>query len=124
MSKFPIDPRVFEKAEKALKSRCAEMDEMVTDVGRQIMADQTEWLDGVMKDLLPPELYDAGKKLERQDDLKAYAQKHGIVVVFIPDTLRLRVMLRGKVHAEFIPQLTVDGEPVRLIHPDAPQENN
>ena len=121
MNKFPIDPRVLQQAEKVLKKHCAEADEMVSDIGRQIMQDQKEWLDGVMKDLLPPELYDAGRKLERTEEVHAYAKKHGIVVVFIPDTLRLRVMLKGQVKAEFIPQLTVDGEPVRLF---TPSENN
>lgn len=118
---FLIDPKILAKAEKILKKHCAEADEMVTDIGRQIMKDQTEWLDTVMKDLLPPDLYEAGRNEEKVDEIAAYAHKHGISLVYIPDTLRLRVMLHGKVHAEFVPQLTVDGEPVRFFKAE---ENN
>lgn len=121
MNKFPIDPRILAKAEKILAPAFAEANEMVTDIGRRMMQDQADWLDLVMKDLLPPDLYEAGKRQEKVAEIAAYAKKHGIAVVYIKDTLRIRVMLRGKVHAEFRPQLTVDGEPVNIV-PDIPND--
>lgn len=113
MSKPKINPRTIKQAEKALGYHCAEVQEAVLDIGRRIIRDQAEWLDGVMKDLLPPDLYEAGQRMERTEEISAYARTHGIVVVFIPDTQRIRVMLHGKPHAEFVPVITVDGEPVK-----------
>lgn len=117
-SRFP-NPQTIKDAEKVLGYHCAEVQEEVQDLARRMLRDQAEWLDGVMKDLLPPELYEAGQRMERTEQISAYAQKHGIVVVFIPDTQRIRVMLHGKPHAEFVPVITVDGEPVKRT----PDEN-
>lgn len=122
MKKFPIDPRLLEKAEQIIKGKCAEMDERVADLGREIMEDQKTWLDAQMKDLLPPHLYEAGKRQENLEEIAAYVKKHGIAIVYVPDTLRVRIMLRGKPHAEFVPQLMVDGVPVNRT-PEKPSNN-
>lgn len=95
---------------------------MVTDIGRQMMRDQTEWLDSVMKDILPPHLYETGKRQENLEELSAYVQKHDIRIIYIPDTIRIRVMVHGKPHAEFCPQFTVDGEQVKIT-PESPSNN-
>lgn len=110
----PIDPRILAKAEKILAHKFAAADEMVTDIGQKMMRDQTEWLDSVMKDILPPHLYEAGKRQENLEELAAYVQKHGIKIVFVPDSMRIRVMVHGKPHAEFAPQFTVDGKQVKI----------
>ncbi len=102
------------QAAKVAGYHCKEVEEMALDTARQIHQDQAEWLDGVMKDLLPPELYEAGKHMDREPEIAAYAKKHGIAVVIVPDSFRMRVMLNGKVHAEFKANLTVDGEPVKI----------
>ncbi len=113
MSKSQIHPKTMAQAAKIAGYHCKEVEEMALDTARRIAADQAEWLDGVMKDLLPPDLYAAGLKMDMQPALQAYAQKHGIVVVIVPDSFRMRVMVQGRVHAEFEAQLTVDGEPVQ-----------
>lgn len=114
MSKPKINPRTLAQASKLASFHCKEVEAMALDTARKIHEDQATWLDGVMKDLLPPDLYEAGLKMDRQEEIAAYVQKHGIAVIIIPDTFRMRVMLRGKVHAEFQAQLTVDGEPVSM----------
>lgn len=114
MSKSKFQPRTIKDAEKILGYHCAEVQEMAIDVAQRLIRDQNEWLDGVMNDLLPPELYEAGNKMERTEEIAAYAKKHGIQVIFIPDSQSIRVMLHGNVHAQFIRTLTVDGEPVSI----------
>lgn len=123
MSKQKFKPRTIKEAEKVLGYHCAEVQEMAQDVAQKIIRDQIEWLDGVMKDLLPPDLYEAGAVMEKEEEIKAYAFKHGIQVVFIPDTQRIRVMLHGKAHAEFVPTFTLDGGPVTL-KPEIPLDGS
>lgn len=115
--------RIMAKAEPILKAQMEEANEMLNDMAKKMFEDQAEWLDRVFKDLLPPDLYEAGKKLERTDEIAAYAKKHGIQVVYIPDTLRIRIMLHGKPKYEFVPQLTVDGEKVEIT-PKSPFMQN
>lgn len=112
MNKRNVNPRTIKEAEKALGYHCAEVQEMALDVGKQIMRDQAEWLDAQMKDLLPPDLYEMGKREEGLEQLSAYARKHGIQVIVIPDSFAVRIMLHGKPHSQFVPTFTVDGEPV------------
>lgn len=113
MSKRNATPRTIKDAEKILGYHCAEVQEMALDVGKQIMRDQAEWLDAQMKDLLPPDLYEKGKQQECLEEIAAYATKHGIQVILVPDSLAVRIMLHGKPHSQFVPTLTVDGEPVQ-----------
>lgn len=121
MSKQKFQPRTIKEAEKVLGYHCAEVQEMALDVAQRMVRDQNEWLDGVMKDLLPPDLYEAGRNEDdtREPEIAAYAQKHGIQVIFIPDSQSIRVMCHGKVHAQFIRTLTVDGAPVSM-NPQSP----
>lgn len=112
MSKPKLNPRTLKDAEKTLGYHCAEVQEMALDVGKQIMRDQAEWLDAQMKDLLPPDLYEKGKSEEGEAEIAAYAIKHGIQVILIPDSFAVRIMLHGKPHSQFVPQLLLDGEPV------------
>jgi hypothetical protein len=60
MSKQHSNPKTLAQAQKVLDYHSAEIEEMANDVGRRMVQDQVEWLDGVMKDLLPPRLYEAG----------------------------------------------------------------
>lgn len=128
MSKRNANPRTIKEAEQVLGYHCAEVQEMAIDIAQRMVRDQNEWLDGVMKDLLPPDLYEAGKSFKvgednpREPEIAAYAIKHGIQVVFIPDSQSIRVMLHGKVHAQFIRNLTVDGEPVSMT-PKSPLDS-
>lgn len=114
MSKQNFNPRTLHQAAKIAGFHCKEVEEMAKDVGKRMIADQSEWLDTVMKDLLPPDLYAAAHAGEREAEVAEYVHRHGIVIVWIPDRLGIRVMLKGKVHAEFRTQLMVDGEPVSM----------
>lgn len=113
MSKFKV-PRTIKQAERVLGAHCHEVQEMALDTAQKLVRDQCDWLDGVMKDLLPPDLYEAGRRMEREEEIGAYLTQHGISVVHIPDTHRIRVMLHGKTHREFVATFTVDGEPVSM----------
>jgi hypothetical protein len=113
MSNPKINPRTMAQAAKISGHHCMQVEAMALDTARKIHEDQAEWLDSVMKDLLPPHLYEAAKKMELLNETEAYAKKHGIIVTLIPDTFRMRVMLHGKVHAEFQANLLVDGEPIK-----------
>lgn len=115
MNRLPKLPKnKLEKAMDAvspmLKKKCDEADEMVKAIGKEMMEDQVKWLDEQMKDLLPPKLYEAGKNGEMESLIGAYLEKHRIRIIFIPDRLVLRIMLGDKVHSQFVPNLTVDGE--------------
>lgn len=122
MSKPKINPRTMAQAAKLAGYHCKEVEAMAIDVGKAMMRDQADWIDSVMKDLLPPDLYEAGLKMDRVDEIASYAKAHQIQVIYIPDTLRIRINVHGKAHAEFVPQLTVDGEPVHFV-PSPPSQN-
>lgn len=113
--KRPVDmDRVMAIAAPIIKKRSEAANEMVTDIGKQIMEDQTKWLDSVMKDILPPNLYEAGKLGDLEVEIGDYLRKHNIRLIFIPDALVLRVMIGDRVHAQFVPQILCDGEPVKV----------
>lgn len=114
MKKFPIDPRLLEKAEQIIKGKCTEMDERVADLGREIMEDQKTWLDAQMKDILTPELYQKGRCGEGESEIAEYVRKNGIRIIFIPDSVTIRIEVRGRPHSEFTPRLLVDGQPVPM----------
>lgn len=103
---------VLKAAEPIIKKRTAAANEMVTGIGKQILRDQAEWLDTVMRDILPPPLYEVGQRGESSKELEDYISKHGIRIIFIPDHLAMRVMIGERVHAQFIPKLLLDGEPI------------
>jgi hypothetical protein len=96
--------------DKVATKASEELTEMLQDTARKMANDQAAWLDKVMMDILPPMLYEAGKCGDLMDEIEFYLKKHGFVLVFIPDSLGLRVMRNGEVHAEFKTELTVDGE--------------
>lgn len=123
MSKENINPRTIAQAAKIAGFHCKEVEEMAKDLGKRMVTDQAEWLDNVMKDLLPPRLYAAGHAGELEEEIAEYIKRHGIVIIWIPDRLGIRIMLHGKVHAEFKTQLTVDGEPV-CMKPEMPLDGN
>lgn len=117
--------KAMESAAPMLKKRCEEADEMVKAIGREMIEDQVKWLDDQMRDLLPPNLYEAGKRGEMESLIGAYMEKHRIRIVFVPDRLVLRIMLGDRVHSQFVPQLTCDGEKVEW-HPKegfSPEKN-
>lgn len=112
MSKQNNVPRTLKQAAQVAGYHCKEVEAMAKDIGKKMVSDQSEWLDNVMKDLLPPRLYSAGHAGELETEIAEYVKRHGIQIIWIPDRLGIRVMLKGKVHAEFKTQLMVDGEPV------------
>lgn len=105
---------IMEAAVPEIQKRTAAATEMATDIGQQMMTDQIAWLDDQMRDILPPNLYEEGKRGRMQDLISEYLHKHKIKVVFIPDHLVLRIMIGERVHSQFVPKLTLDGEPVEL----------
>ena len=106
--------QIMEQAGPALQKRTAAATEMATDIGQQIVTDQVAWLDDQMKDLLPPNLYEEGKRDRMSALIGEYLYKHKIKIVFIPDRLVLRIMIGDRVHSQFVPKLTLDGEPVEM----------
>lgn len=104
--------KAMESVAPMLKKRCEEADEMVKAIGKEMMEDQVKWLDQQMADLLPPRLYEAGLRGEMETLIGEYMEKHKIRIIFIPDRLVLRIMLGDRVHSQFVPQLTCDGEKV------------
>lgn len=106
--------KVMKIAAPIIQKRTEAANEMVTGIAKQIIQDQQEWLDGVMKDLLPPHLYQAGKRDEMELEIGNYLHRHGIRIIFIPDRLVLRVMLGEKVHSQFVPKILCDGEEVHV----------
>lgn len=112
MSKPHLNPRTLNQATKLATHHIKDVTEMALDVGKKIMRDQAEWLDNQMRDLLPPDLYEKGKHGDGQEEIAAYAKKHGIEVILVPDSMAVRINLYGKPHSQFIAQLLVDGEPV------------
>jgi hypothetical protein len=109
-------------ANRQARKATEQLHEHLQDVSRRIASDQAIWLDKVMKDILPPMLYEAGKHEEKSDEVEAYLRKHKFQLVFIPDSMAVRVMRGNQVHAEFVPQFTVDGEPVTM-HRTGPELN-
>lgn len=114
MSKEKSIARTLKQAQKLAGYHCKEVEEMALDVGQRIMRDQTEWLDAQMKDILPPRLYEAGKAGESEEEIATYLQLHKVRIIFIADHLALRIMIGERVHSQFITQLNLDGEPVKL----------
>lgn len=119
MKRKPTMAEVLKAAEPIIKKRTAEANEMVTGLGQQIIQDQAEWLDTVMRDILPPHLYAMGQRGESWKELEDYISQHAIRIIFIPDHLAMRVMIGERVHAQFIPRLLLDGEPVSIT-PQSP----
>jgi len=123
MKRKPTMAEILKAAEPIIKKRTEEASEMVTGIGKEIIEDQAKWLDDQMKDILTPRLYAAGLAGDLESEIEAYMQKHSIKIVFIPDRLALRIMIGGRVHSQFIPQITVDGEAVELKPPLDSQQN-
>jgi len=114
MKRKPTMSEVLNAAEPIIKKRTAEASEMVTGIGKEIMEDQRNWLDAQMKDILSPRLYHAGICGDLESEIAEYMDKHQIRVIFVPDRLVLRIMIKGRVHSQFVPQFTVDGKHVEL----------
>lgn len=117
MKRKPTMEEILKAAEPVIRKRTAAANEMVTGIGKEIIEDQAKWLDDQMKDILTPKLYAAGLVGDLESEIEAYMQKHGIKIVFIPDRLALRIMIGGRVHSQFIPQILVDGEKVDFKSP-------
>lgn len=104
-----------------------ELREMLQDVSHKIACDQRDWLDKQMADLLPPELYEAGKHGDELEKIEAYLKRNKISLVFIPDSYSIRIMIGDQIHSQFITNLEVDGEPVNFqpsgIVPGSPSNN-
>ncbi len=124
MSKSKAIAKTMAQAQKIVGYHCKEVEEMALDVGKRMMQDQSEWLDAQMKDILPPHLYEAGKMGDSEREIAAYVAKHGIRIIFIPDRMVVRVMIKDRVHSQFVPSFTVDGEPVELHQKQNPLDGS
>lgn len=119
------NPKTLADAAKVVGYHCKEVEEMAVDTARKMVRDQAEWLDSVMKNLLPPDLYKVGRTGEDPDGkIAEYAAKHQIQVIYVPDSLRIRVLLHGKPYADFVPTFTVDGEEVKWVAESVKPNNN
>lgn len=105
---------IMEAAAPEIQKRTEGSVAMAQDIGQQIVTDQAAWLDDQMKDILPPNLYEEGKRGRMEDLIGEYMEKHKIRVIFIPDHLVIRIMIGERIHSQFIPKLTLDGEPVEM----------
>lgn len=100
--------------QKETQKRTEELREYLQDLSHKITEDQMRWLDKAMMDLLPPDLYQAGKHGDMEREIGEYLQKNGVQIVFVPDSISIRITVKGKIHSQFAPKFTVDGEPVEL----------
>lgn len=109
-----INDDLLNRVNAECAKRTATMREYLEDVSHKIVHDQTEWLDSIMKRLMPPKLYDDAKHMRNLDAVKKYLHENDVRVIHIPDTLRIRVTIRDKIIAEWTPKFTVDGEPITM----------
>lgn len=96
--------------DKKAKAATEELREHLQDVVRQITEDQHKWLDDMMRDILPPTLYEAGKHGDMNREIGDYLSSHKIHIIFVPDSLVIRIMIGDQIHSQFVPQLMLDGE--------------
>jgi hypothetical protein len=110
-----MKPKQFSNiADTAARKATERLQEHLQDVAQTMTRDQAEWLDKVMADILPPHLYEAGRHGDSMQEIGEYLKKHKFQIVFIPDSMAIRIMRHDQIHAQFVPQLTVDGEPVEM----------
>lgn len=109
-----LTPEIKKKIDKAAYEATREVNEMLQDVSHQIISDQNKWLDDMMRDLLPPDLYEAGKHGDMDVEIHSYLTKRDIKIIFIPDSYSIRIMVGDQIHSQFITKLAVDGEPVDM----------
>lgn len=109
--KFSIQRQINKEAQKKTEA----LHEYVKDVAHQIARDQEEWIDARMKDLLRPDIYEKAKNDDCHAEVDAYIKKHRIEIVFIPDSMRIRINAAGQQYAEFVPQIALDGEVVPMV---------
>jgi hypothetical protein len=110
-----MNKKMFQNiADKCARVATEKLNENLQGIAQEIARDQTIWLNRVMQDILPPRLFEAAKRGDLMDEVEAHLKKNGFKLVFIPDYLRIRIMKGDDVHAEFVPQLTLDGEPISM----------
>lgn len=100
--------------DKETRKASEELTEMLKDTARKMFNDQIAWLDTVMRDILPPVMYEAGLRNESFDEIGDYLAKHKFKIIHVPDSYSMRIMRGDQIHAEFKAQLTVDGEPIEI----------
>lgn len=100
--------------DKETRKASEELTEMLKDTARKMFDDQATWLDAVMKDILPPRLYEAGRHSDCFEEIGEYLKKHRYSIVHIPDSYSMRVMRGDQIHAEFLAKLTVDGQEIDI----------
>lgn len=96
--------------DKEARKKTEELREHLQDVVREITQDQQKWLDDMMRDLLPPNLYEAGKRGDMLREIGDYLKKHNIRLVYIADSLVIRIMVGDQIHSQFVPKLMLDGQ--------------
>lgn len=102
-------------ADKAAKYATEQLHENLQGIAQDIASDQALWLDKIMQDILPPRLYEAGRHGDLMEEIEAWMKSNKFKLVFIPDSLGIRVMRGDQVHAEFKTQLSMDSEPVQMV---------
>ena len=100
------------KAQKIAAPHIERVNREMADVAHQMVQDQTEWIDKCMQDLMPPDIYDDDKALRNLEAVSAYVNRHGIRIIHIVDTHRIRIMVGERIYGEWKPVFTVDGEPI------------
>lgn len=106
--------KMFENiADDAARKATVNLYKELEGTAKQIASDQVEWLDDQMRSLLPPMLYDAGKRLEKQEEIGQYLRKHGISIVFVPDRQSIEIHIKGQKYTSFETRILVDGEPIQ-----------
>lgn len=108
--KFSQRRAIDKEAQKATEA----LHEHLQDVAHKIAVDQEEWLDARMKELMRPDIYEKARHDDCHEEVDEYVRRRRITVTFIPDNMRIRIDVAGEPYAEFVPQLTVDGEPVEF----------
>lgn len=103
-----LESNLDEKTKKWIE----ECDNEMRGMAGQISQDSSEWMDRVMKVILPPDIYDKAMRLEDLDYLHNYFHANQISLVQIPDTLRWELRVKGKLISSFRPIITAHGEPV------------
>lgn len=87
----------------------------VLELAQQLVRDQQEWLDKTMREILPESEY---LKITRQNvtepDIKRFLERNQVCIHFHRNSPLIRISRYGRIVAEFVPQITIDGRPIDI----------
>jgi hypothetical protein len=110
-----MNKKMFQNiSDKVARVATEKLNENLQGIAQEMAKDQSIWLNKIMQDILPPRLFDAAIRGDLLDEVGEYLKKNHYQLVFIPDSLSVRVMRGTEVHAEFKSQFTIDGVPVDM----------